>query len=109
MKFQEFTDYAGPTGSYVATGTKILALDSTEGISAVAQSAMLTALGSSAMADQYAAKVTKSLQAAHDAGSAATLANASAGNAQIARRALESAASTCLSREAVAIPPPSQR
>lgn len=66
MKFQEFSDYAGPTGSYVANGSKILALDSTEGVSAVAQSAMLTALGSSPAADRYAAKVAKSLKAAQD-------------------------------------------
>jgi hypothetical protein len=66
MKFQEFTDYTGPTGSYVANGSTILALDSAEGVSAVAQSAMLTALGSSPAADQYAVKVAKSLEAAHD-------------------------------------------
>ena len=60
-----FEDYNGPTGLYVATGEKILALDSAEGISAVAQSAMLTSLGSTPEAKQYQAAMQHSFAAAH--------------------------------------------
>lgn len=67
MSFSEFTDYDGPTGLYVATGSKILPLSCAEGISAVAQSAMLTSLGATPKAKQYADRVARSLQAAHDA------------------------------------------
>lgn len=60
MKFQEFSDYTGPTGPFVATGSGVLELNSAQGISAVAQSAMLTSLGTGALADDYAAKVAAS-------------------------------------------------
>lgn len=60
-----FEDYSGPTGLYVATGEKILALDSAEGMSAVAQSAMLTSLGSTPEAKQYQAAMQHSFAAAH--------------------------------------------
>lgn len=63
---KKFTDYNGPQGLFVATGNKILPLDSAEGISAIAQSAMLTSLGSSPAAAQYQAKVQKSLKVTHD-------------------------------------------
>lgn len=65
--FQEFSDYTGPTGLHVATGAKVLPLNSAEGISAVAQSAMLTSLGSTPKAKQFAVEMQKSLAAAHDA------------------------------------------
>lgn len=65
MQHKTFTDYEGPTGLYVATGEKILPLDSVEGISAVAQSAMLTSLGSTPEAKQYQAAMQQSLAVAH--------------------------------------------
>lgn len=65
MQSPEFTDYEGPTGLYVATGETLLALDSAEGLSALAQSTMLSALGTGEMADQYAVKVAQSLRVAH--------------------------------------------
>jgi hypothetical protein len=61
-----FSDYAGPQGLHVATGKKILPLDSVEGISAVAQSAMLTSLGSTPEAKQYQDAVQSSLAVAHE-------------------------------------------
>jgi hypothetical protein len=61
-----FTDYDGPQGLHVATGKKILPLDSVEGISAVAQSAMLTSLGSTPEAKQYQDAVEHSLAVAHE-------------------------------------------
>jgi hypothetical protein len=63
---KKFIDYDGPTGLYVATGEKVVPLESAEGISAVAQSAMLTSLGSSPEAKQYEAAMHQSLAAAHD-------------------------------------------
>ena len=63
---KKFIDYDGPTGLYVATGEKVVPLGSAEGISAVAQSAMLTSLGSSPEAKQYEAAMHRSLAAAHD-------------------------------------------
>jgi hypothetical protein len=65
MAFQEFIDYEGPTGLFVATGSAVLPLASAEGIAAVAQSAMLTSLGSTPEAKQYATAVQKSLALAH--------------------------------------------
>lgn len=61
-----FIDYDGPTGLFVATGEKILLLDSVEGISAAAQSAMLTSLGSTPEAKEYQAATQHSLAAAHE-------------------------------------------
>jgi hypothetical protein len=66
VKQKFFTDYQGPTGLYVATGEKILPLESAEGISAVAQSAMLTSLGSTPAAKQFQTEMQHSLAAAHD-------------------------------------------
>jgi hypothetical protein len=67
MEFQEFTDYTGPSGLHVATGSEIVPLNSAEGMAAVAESAMLASLGSSSLATQYAAKMAQSLDAAHEA------------------------------------------
>lgn len=66
MQHKNFIDYDGPTGLYVATGEKDLPLDSVEGISAVAQSAMLTSLGSTPEAKEYQAAMRHSLAAAHE-------------------------------------------
>ncbi|HSS04051.1 MAG TPA: hypothetical protein VLK89_02535 [Solirubrobacterales bacterium] len=66
MTHKTFIDYDGPTGLYVATGEKILPLDSVEGISAVAQSAMLTSLGSTPEAKEYQAAMQHSLAVAHE-------------------------------------------
>jgi hypothetical protein len=63
---KKFIDYDGPTGLFVATGEKVVPLDSAEGISAVAQSAMLTSLGSGPEAKEYGAAMHHSLAAAHD-------------------------------------------
>ena len=73
MSHKTFIDYDGPTGLYVATGEKILPLGSVEGISAVAQSAMLTSLGSTPEAKQYQTAIQHSLAVAHavDASAAA--------------------------------------
>jgi hypothetical protein len=65
MKFQEFSDYSGPTGLYVATGGKVLSLGTAEGAAATAQSAMLTSLGAGPEAKQYAAAMQASLAKAH--------------------------------------------
>ena len=65
MKQPTFSDYDGPTGLFVATGEKIVALGSVEGIAAVAQSAMLTSLGSTPAAKQYEAAMHHSLAVAH--------------------------------------------
>lgn len=66
MTHKTFSDYDGPTGLFVATGEAILPLDSVEGIAAVAQSAMLTSLGSTPEAKQYQAAMQHSLAIAHD-------------------------------------------
>ena len=49
----KFVDYDGPTGPYIATEKGILPLSSTAGQAALADSAMLTALGYSAKAAAY--------------------------------------------------------
>lgn len=56
----------GPTGLYVATGDEIPPLNSVEGISVVAQSAMLTSLGSTPEAKEYQAAMQHSFAAAHE-------------------------------------------
>jgi hypothetical protein len=61
-----FADYDGPQGLFVATGKEILPLNSVEGISAVAQSAMLTSLGSTPEASEYQAAMQHSLATAHE-------------------------------------------
>jgi hypothetical protein len=70
---KNFSDYHGPTGLYVATGEKVLPLDSVEGISAVAQSAMLTSLGSTPAAKEYQAAMKHSLAVAHEIDSPAVV------------------------------------
>jgi hypothetical protein len=65
VQHKTFIDYKGPTGLYVATGEKVLPLASVEGLSAVAQSAMLTSLGSTPKAKQYQAAMQHSLAVAH--------------------------------------------
>jgi hypothetical protein len=67
----EFSDYSGPTGLHVATGSDVVPLNSAHGLAAVAESAMLASLGSSPQADQYAAQMAQSLQTAHQADLAA--------------------------------------
>jgi hypothetical protein len=49
----EFSDYAGPTGPYIATGEKMLPLDTPEALEAMGHSAMLLSLGASPQADEY--------------------------------------------------------
>jgi hypothetical protein len=72
MTHKTFIDYDGPTGLFVATGEKILPLNSVEGISAVAQSAMLTSLGSTPEAKEYQAAMHHSLAIAHEVDAQAT-------------------------------------
>ena len=72
MKAREFSDYDGPTGLYVATGSAILPLDSVEGISAVAQSAMLTSLGAGPAAKKFQVAMEQSLVEAHELDEAST-------------------------------------
>ncbi len=57
----EFLDYNGPQGLFVATGDKIVPLASAEGLSSVAQSAMLSSLGGGANAQKYQVSVKKSV------------------------------------------------
>lgn len=66
MKGNEFSDYDGPTGLYVATGSAILPLGSAEGIAAVAQSAMLTSLGAGPAAKKFQVAMQQSLVVAHE-------------------------------------------
>lgn len=73
MQHKNFSDYDGPTGLYVATGEKVLPLDSVEGISAVAQSTMLTSLGSTPAAKEYQAAMKHSLAIAHEIDSPAAI------------------------------------
>jgi len=49
----EFSDYDGPTGLFIATGEKMLALNTPEALAAVGHSAMLLSLGASPEADEY--------------------------------------------------------
>lgn len=49
-----FRDYEGPTGPYIATGKRIVPVDSAEGIAALGHSAMLSALGTGPEAERYA-------------------------------------------------------
>lgn len=57
-------DYNGPRGRYIATGERILPLDSAEGIAALGHSAMLSALGTGPDADRYQAGMKKALEEA---------------------------------------------
>lgn len=63
---KKFSDYKGPQGLYVATGNKIIPLESAEGISSVAQSAMLSSLGGSVEATAYQKSVKASVAAASE-------------------------------------------
>ena len=65
MKFHEFSDYHGPTGPYVATGTTILPIGTVAGTALAAQSAMLASLGPNPEAQQYAQEMEKSIKYAH--------------------------------------------
>jgi hypothetical protein len=64
--FHEFSDYHGPSGAYVATGTKIVPFGTVVGTAAVAQSAMLTSLGTTAGAALYEQGMQQSLVRAHE-------------------------------------------
>jgi hypothetical protein len=61
----KFRDYNGPTGAYIATGKRIVPLDSAEGIAALGHSAMLSALGTGPEADRYAEAMWGILDEAH--------------------------------------------
>lgn len=61
----KFRDYKGPTGAYVATGKRIVPIDSAEGIAALGHSAMLSALGTGPAADRYAEAMRGTLDEAH--------------------------------------------
>jgi hypothetical protein len=61
---KKFTDYNGPQGLFIATGEKIVPLESTEGISSVAQSAMLSSLGGGPEAMKYQVSVKASVAVA---------------------------------------------
>lgn len=60
-----FSDYKGPTGPYVATGRRVVPLDSAEGVAALGHSAMLSALGPGPEAKRYAAGMRRALAEAH--------------------------------------------
>lgn len=60
-----FRDYKGPTGPYIATGKRIVPLDSAEGIAALGHSAMLSALGTGPEADRYAEAMRGTFDEAH--------------------------------------------
>jgi hypothetical protein len=49
----EFSDYDGPTGLYIATGEEMLPLNTPEALAALGHSAMLLSLGASPLADEY--------------------------------------------------------
>jgi hypothetical protein len=49
----EFSDYDGPTGLYIATGEEMLPLSTPEALAALGHSAMLLSLGASPQADEY--------------------------------------------------------
>lgn len=49
----EFSDYDGPTGLYIATGKEMLPINTPEALAALGHSAMLLSLGASPQADEY--------------------------------------------------------
>lgn len=57
-------DYDGPTGRYIATGERIIPLDSAEGIAALGHSAMLSSLGTGPDADRYQQGMQRALDEA---------------------------------------------
>lgn len=65
IEFMTFSDYKGPTGAFVATGKRIVPLDSAEGVAALGHSAMLSALGPGPEAKRYAAGMREALDEAH--------------------------------------------
>jgi hypothetical protein len=67
MDYQEFSDYRGPTGPYVATGKEIVPLGTVGGIVAATQSVMLASLGPNPEARQYAHAMKDSLARAYEA------------------------------------------
>lgn len=60
----EFSDYDGPTGLYVATGEEMLPLASSRALQALGHSAMLVSLGASPEADEYERLVKQLARAA---------------------------------------------
>lgn len=54
---KHITDYDGPTGAYVVMGGAIVALTDPAGLIALTDSALLTGLGYSEKAAQYAAEI----------------------------------------------------
>jgi hypothetical protein len=60
----EFSDYDGLTGLYVATGRQMLPLNTPEALSTLGQSAMLLSLGASERADEYERLLSQAAQAA---------------------------------------------
>jgi len=60
----EFSDYDGPTGLYIATGEKMLPLNTPEALAALGHSAMLLSLGASPQADEYETLVKQLAHAA---------------------------------------------
>jgi hypothetical protein len=60
----EFSDYDGPTGLYVATGEQMLPLNTPEALAALGHSAMLLSLGASPLADEYEGLVKELARAA---------------------------------------------
>jgi hypothetical protein len=49
----EFSDYDGPTGLFIATGEEMLPLNTPEALAALGHSAMLLSLGASPQAEEY--------------------------------------------------------
>jgi hypothetical protein len=60
----EFSDYDGPTGLYVAAGEQMLPLNTPEAPAALGHSAMLLSLGASSLADEYEGLVKQLARAA---------------------------------------------
>jgi len=60
----EFSDYDGPTGLYIATGREMLPLKTPAALAALGHSAMLLSLGASPQADEYEHRVKQLARAA---------------------------------------------
>ncbi len=60
----EFSDYDGPTGLYIATGEEMLPLNTPKALAALGHSAMLLSLGASSQADEYESLVKQLAHAA---------------------------------------------
>lgn len=56
---EEFSDYDGPTGLYIATGKEMLPLKTPKALAALGHSAMLLSLGASPQADEYEHRVKR--------------------------------------------------